>query len=90
MLRNTSEHLLVGELLERFERVALVLDRASSNLSHKPTKTWLRHAEAAEHYGLSSDVLHKLVHSEGLPRHKIGPKSYRYCVEEIDEWLSNR
>lgn len=69
-------------LLEVAERQQNLLER----LQKPEARQWVKHKEAAGHFGISESALYEAV-KDGAPRHRIVGNVYAYNLAELEVWF---
>jgi excisionase family DNA binding protein len=56
----------------------------------EPAPEWLDAKGAAALLGVHEKTVQRMVRSQGLPCHQIGPRLYRYSRAELESWFQKR
>ncbi|TCL40032.1 AlpA family transcriptional regulator [Anaerospora hongkongensis] len=57
--------------------------------TEKKTEPLMKIKEVAERLNVSRTIVYEIIHSEGFPLVKLGPKKYRVYRDKLERWIAN-
>jgi excisionase family DNA binding protein len=82
---------VLSETARELAQTAEVLLNVTREIGRmRQPERWLRHEELAEELGVDKNTLYRVAKEQGMPRHGLTGREYRYSMREVDEWLLGR